>query len=335
MKWMLLNTTALCRKPEDEGASSSGGEGSDSGGDNAGQDGGDNSGEGGESNSSSILDFASKSGGEGESKDGEAGEWKLPDGMELPDHLVGTDASQTLEKVAKAYSGARRELSQRGKAEGVLEGVVPDKPDGYEFEDTGTDDKPDVIFAELTSETSKPIVDAFKAAAQKNGIPDKAFAAFMRDGMAGVAEAGIPLGQSNEEAAKVSGEAEFEALTKEVGVKEAGTMINTIDTYKNKLVERGVLQSDDEQAEFDQMMGTAMASRIFYRIMTGEFGEAPIPPADGADGSVSPEEAQASYAAASKMPEGAEKNAAMAAAQEKMTKAFGTNNAGSVRSSIL
>lgn len=334
--WKFWLRHGLVRAPADEGGSGgSGDEGGDAGGGegDAGGEGGEG-GEGGsgEGGSSSILDFATK--GDKGNGEGDAGDWKLPDGMELPDHLVGSNADDTLAKVAKAYSGARRELSTRAKESGQLEGSVPESPDGYEITADGDDDK---IAAELNSEASKPIVDSFRKAAHELGIPDKAFNDFMRKGMAGLEEAGIPIGVSNEDAARISGEAELETLTETYGKQEAGTIINTLSTYGEKLAARGVLKDESDVEEFGQMVGTARAAAIFHRILTGELGEKPIPPADGMDGSISPQEAQAAYSEASRMKPGAEKDAAMAEAQRKMEKAFGNQPAqtGSVRSSVL
>lgn len=312
---------------EGNGDGGSGGEGEGAGGEGEGGD-GDGQGQG----NSSILDFATKTKAKEGEGDGEA--WKLPEGMELPDHLVGSTADETLAKLTKAYQGARRELSQKGKGEGKLDGAVPDDPDGYVFDAEGDDDK---IAAELNSEASKPYVDAFRKAAHKLGIPDKAFTQLMREGLGGIAESGMPIGVSNEEAQKISGEQEMQALVKEVGQKEASTIVNTIGTYAEKLAQRGVLKDEQDMAEFAQMVGTGRAARIFHRILTGEMGEKPIPQADGADGSVTPQEAYAKHAAASRMPAGAEKDAAMAEAQRLMQKAFGNSpqQTGSIRSGVL
>lgn len=336
--WIFWQYHAPVWNPEGEGGGS-GGDGGDAG--EGGKEGEAGSkaapggaGEGGEADkgSSSILDYRTKQGDDG--KSGEGGEWKLPDGMELPDHLVGTSAEETLSKVSKAYQGARRELSQKGKSEGTLEGAVPEDPDGYTFEAEGDDDK---IAEELNSEESKPYIDAFRKAAHKLGMPDKAFSQLMREGLAGIEESGIPIGVSNEEAAKISGEHEMESLVKEVGKAEADTIVNTIGTYADKLVQRGVLADEADVSEFAQMVGTARGARIFNRILTGELGEKPIPPGDGVDGSVTAQEAYAEHARASAMPHGAERDQAMAEAQRKMQKAFGENPqpTGSLRSNVL
>lgn len=332
--WEFWLRHQLVRSPEDEGGSG-GGEGGQGG---EGEGEGGESSEGGEGDEGqrggSILDFADKTGGEGEGDGDEGGEWKLPDGLELPDHLVGTSANDTLARVAKAYTGARRQLSQRAKESGQLEGQVPDDPDGYEIASEGDDDK---IAAELNSEASKPIVDAYRKAAHKLGIPDKTFNDFMRQGMQGLEEAGIPIGVSSEEAQQISSEAELESLSEQYGKQEASTIINTISGYGEKLAARGVLKDEQDVDEFAQMVGTARAASIFHRILTGELGEKPIPPGEGMDGNVSPTEAQAAYARAQNLPEGSEKEAAMAEAQTMMEKAYGTQAApsGAVRTNVL
>lgn len=327
--WKILNKHRIVWAPADEGAP--GGEGAEGGeGQGEGEAADPPAGEGEQQAAppkrSSILDFADK----GEAK--AEGDWKLPDGIDLPSHLVGTSADETIAKLQKAYTGARAELSRKGK--GGLDGTVPESIDGYTIEATGDDDK---IAAELNSEESKPIVDSFRAAAMKHGIPDKAFAAFMRDGMAGLSEQGIDFGVSNEEAQQISGEMEMATLTKEVGQKEARTITNTIATYGQKLVASGVLADESDVDEFAQMVGTARGARIFHRILVGELGERPVPPADGIDGAMSPGEAQAKYATALKMPAGAERDNALAEANRAMQKAYGNSPSptGSVRSSVL
>lgn len=326
--WKEWQYRAPVWSPADEGAGGGGssegeGEGGKSGGGETGSEGGD------KGASTSILDFATKAGGE---EGGEA--WKLPDGLDLPAHLVGADAAETLSKLGKAYQGARAELARKGKTDSKLEGVTPDSPEGYIFEPVGEDDK---IAAELNSEASKPYVDAFRKAAHKLGIPDKAFSTLMREGLAGIAEGGMPIGASNEEAAKISGEQEMAALVKDVGQQEATAIVSTISAYADKLATRGVISGDEDRAEFMQMIGTARAARIFHRILTGELGEKSIPAAVGSDGAVTPQEAYAKHAAASRMPPGADRDLALAEANAAMQKAFGSEapRSGSIRSNVL
>lgn len=331
MNWMqrramLLGQTRTFAPADEGGAGGGEGDAAGDGGDGDDQSGGDGEGEGG----GSILDMASGDKGKGEG-DGEGdGDYTPPDF--LPEHLRGKDPDETLKKLHEAYAGARKALS---KGTGKLEGEVPDSPDGYTFEDTGTEDEPDKVYAELMSEASKPMVTLAQKAAHKMGIPDKAFQGFMREFVANAEENGLPIGVDDEEAQKISAEAEMERLTELVGSGvEASTLVNTVSNYAQKLVDRGTIAKDD-LAEFAIMVGTAESAHLFYRIMTAELGEKPIPAADGGSGSITPTDAYALHAKASAMPEGAEKQAAMEEAQRAMQKAFGQNSSGSVPSSVL
>jgi hypothetical protein len=179
------------------------------------------------------------------------------------------------------------------------------------------------------------MVDMARRAAHKAGIPDKAFAGFMRDFVAGAGESGLPIGMDDGEAQEISSAAEMEKLTELVGSgTEASTIVNTNQTYIEKLVARGTLHQDD-MAEFRVMVGTAESSNIFYKILTAELGEKPIPVAEGGAGAMSQTDAYALHAQASALPDGAEKTQAMEGAQRAMQKAFGQNSGGSVRSSVL
>lgn len=333
--------------PEGEGGNgghSGGGQGGDGGegaGEGAGGDGAGASGAGGDGGDGgagtgdagqvrqSILDFADEDGGKPGGDEG--GEWAAPEG--LPDHLKGEDADKTLAKVLKAYQGARTELAKKGKAEGKLEGVVPEKWEDYAFEAEGDDDK---IATEINSEASKPIVDGFRRAAHEVGIPDKAFKEFMRKGLSNVAnDTGMMFGASTEQLQEISRETEMEALSKEVGPAQAQTMVNTVKAWGDKLQGNGVLLNDAEREEFNIMAGTALSTRIMHRIMTAYLGEKAIPATVGGEGTTTVSEANAAYARASKMPAGAERDEALADAQRKLESAYGKNAASSVRTNMV
>lgn len=276
-----------------------------------------------ETTQTSILDLATS---ETETTE-ETGDYKAPD--TIPEHMRGKDADETLAKVMKAYTGARETIS---KGTGKLEGGVPENIDGYTFESEGDDDK---LAAEMNSEESKPVVDAFKKAALDVGIPDKAFAAFMRQGLANAAEAGVPVGLSDEQAVQISADAEMERMVELMGDQtSANTVVNTVDNYATKLIDNGVMAKED-MATFKDMCGTADCSRLFYQIMTAEFGEKAIPLTDPDSGKLTSTDAYALHAKASSMPEGAEKVAALQDANAAMQKTFGDQKTGSVRSSVL
>lgn len=328
MTWYTRRTMLLGGRtfsPADEGGSGDGGsgDGDGEGGDGSGDGEGDGSSDKG--GSGSILDLAT---GGDKAKPGD-GEYKAPDF--LPEHLHGKDDADTLKKVHDAYAGARKSLSKGGQGDTD----VPEKSDGYEFVDTSKDDKPDKVFAELTSEASKPVVSLAQKAAHKIGLGGAKFNEFMREFVSGAAESGLPIGVGDGEAQAISAEAEMERLTEIVGSgSEASTLVNTVSTYAQKLVDRGTIAQDD-LSEFAAMVGTAESAHLFYRILTAELGEKPIPAAEGGAGTVTQTDAYALHAKASAMPDGAEKSQAMEAAQRAMQKAFGQNPTGSVKSSVL
>jgi hypothetical protein len=292
-------------------------------------------GDGGGKAAPSILDLAGKTGddpgeGKGESKAEEKpldpGGWKPPEG--IPDHLKGNDADETLAKLAKAYAGARTELAKGGKQTGT----IPEAPDGYALKPTG--DK-DPVAAEWNSPESKVMVDAFQAAAHELKVPAEVFQGLMRKGLEKLQAQGVPIGLTEQEQIEASAEQEFESLQKVMGGhKQAATVVNTVDTYRQKLVDSG-LMTKEEESEFRIMVGTGPSAALFYKIMTAEFGERSIPPADPMGGSVSLTDAYAAHAAAMSMKPGAERDAAIAAAQVSIRKAVGTESAGSVKSNVL
>jgi len=280
-----------------------------------------------------LLDFADKK------KDGDAADpdpdpkkWEPPANLKLPEHLVGDSADSTIEKLGKAYMGARNQLAQR-KTPAGLEGTVPDKPEGYEIAEEGEDDH---IARELNSEATKPILDAFRKSAIELNIPDKTFSALMKGGLANLdAEGIIDAGLSDEEAQRISGEAELEILAEQVGAQQAKDIVNQVGSWVGKLKDRGIVQTDEEMAEAQSMFGTATAARIMQRVLVAEFGERPIPVAEGLEGSSSPAEALAEYHKALSLKPGPERDAALEAATAGMQKTFGKREAGSVPSQLF
>lgn len=277
---------------------------------------------------SSIMDFAPK----GDApKPGE--EWKLPDGIEIPDHLRGTSAEDTLSKLSKAYAGARAELSKGGQKPSEEIGEIPDDPEKYEI--TG-EDPDDPIFKDLTSEESKPIVDAWRAAAKEAGLGTKQFDAFMKMGMKNMVEGGLQIETDPEKAAQVNGEAEMKALEEQLGKSGADLALRQLDSFAVKLANKGILSNQEDVNEFSQMVGTARAAQIMQRIIVGEFGEQAIPPGDGVDGVPTLEEAYAAKDAALRMPPGSERDHAIQMAEQKLSRVMKEGSTtGSIRSKVL
>lgn len=280
---------------------------------------------------SSIMDFKPQ----GDApKDGEA--WKAPEGMEIPEHMVGSTAEDTLSKVLKAYTGARQELSTRQRDAGVLEGTVPKAADGYTFDSLEVDPEKDAVLKDLTSEESKPIIDAGRKVAHQLGIPDKAFASFMYEYSKELQAQGLSFETDPESSAQIRGEAEMEDLVAAYGKNGADQMLRQIDTYAQKLAANGILQSQQDVDEFSQMIGTKRGLEIFHKILTVEFGEQAIPPGDPVEGDVTLEQAYAMKNEAMQMRRGADRDEAMQRAEAALSKALkSSSSTGAVRSRVL
>jgi hypothetical protein len=91
-----------------------------------------------------------------------------PDG--LPDHLFGANERETIDKLHKAYSGARDAIAKYGE--------VPKDAAGYVFE-PGEAIKPYVENLD-----KDPLFGKIRASAHKNGVPAKVFNGFLNDVMA-------------------------------------------------------------------------------------------------------------------------------------------------------
>ena len=280
---------------------------------------------------SSVLDFAPK--GEAEA-DPDA--WKLPDGLELPEHLVGTSAEDTLGKLATAYRGARQELSTRKKADGTLDGAVPKELTGYTFDAIEADPETDPVLADLTSEDSQQYLDPAREVAMELGIPDATFAKFMHGYVSKLSENGLNLAVNPEEAARINGEAEMEQLSKDLGQQGADQALRQIDTFAQKLAQRGVLADKSDLEEFAQMVGTAKGLQIMQRIIVAELGERAIPKADGVEGAPTQEEAYEAHRQALSMPPGSDREAAVERAEAQLAKALqNSGQTGQIRSRVL
>lgn len=102
--------------------------------------------------------------------DGGASAVYRPEG--LPDHLLGKDERETLDKLAKAYSGAREAISKFG--------AVPDAPEKYAFTPA------EAVAPYLPNVAEDPVFKAAQAAAHKHGLGDKQFAGFVNEFMGGL-----------------------------------------------------------------------------------------------------------------------------------------------------
>jgi hypothetical protein len=275
----------------------------------------------------SMLDFRSKE----KPGEGEAGEaWQLPEGLDVPEHLRGASAEDTLEKLVKAYNGAREKIAKGETGEAPK---VPDSVDAYVF--TQPEDPEDPVYKDLTSEASKPIVDNWREAAKEAGLSTEQFDKFLRTGMSKMFEQGLAVA-SPQEQADINAEQEWQALVKEVGQQGANTIAHQMTTYGQQLEKRGIIQDDADATEWLQMVGTARGARLMSRILSVEFGEKAIPPADAVDGAPTQEEAYAAHREAMSLPKGSDRDEAIQRAEEMLKKALNQNSTpGQIRSRVL
>lgn len=104
---------------------------------------------------------------QGQAQGGDGGSPSIyrPEG--LPDHLLGTNDQETIDKLAKAYGGARRDIGR-----GDL-GEVPEKPDGYQFAFS------DPVKEILGDVEKDDLLLAVREDAHKMGLTDKQFSGFL------------------------------------------------------------------------------------------------------------------------------------------------------------
>lgn len=87
----------------------------------------------------------------------------------LPDHLLGKDERETIDKLFKAYGGAREAIAKFG--------AVPDAPDKYEFTPA------EAVAPYLPDVANDPVLQKVQVAAHKNGLGGKQFNSFVNDVM--------------------------------------------------------------------------------------------------------------------------------------------------------
>jgi hypothetical protein len=162
----------------------------------------------------------------------------------LPDHLVGASDTETLDKLFKAYSGARTELSTRGGA--------PESVEGYAL--TFADDAPDHVKA-ITADD--PAIKMARDLALKHKMSPAQFG-FVTDFLGEATKAGMidaPLDLKAEMTA-FGGEDAFE--------KARGAIKAQVETLKT----RGVV-GDAEMAELDMITSTAAGLKLVSALRGG------------------------------------------------------------------
>lgn len=91
----------------------------------------------------------------------------------LPDHLLGKDERETIDKLFKAVDGYRKGDAARGEKIGA----VPETPDKYEFTPA------EAVAPYLPDIANDPVMQKVQVAAHKNGLGGKQFSAFVNDVM--------------------------------------------------------------------------------------------------------------------------------------------------------
>lgn len=215
-----------------------------------------------------------------------AGAWTPPQGVTVPAEFLGTDANDTLSKLASGYGalntraeGLRTELGKKGSA--------PAKPEDYTF-------TPGEKIAPYFGDVAKnPALAAARTAAHKHGIPQQAFEGFINDVYGSLAEGGAL-------AAPYSAKGEIESYGKAYGL--AGADITKAFT-ENEAFANGLsnqLMADVPQdmqasarAELAALTDTA-GGQALLRALQGRLNQngIRIAGAGGAQGAMTKEEAE-------------------------------------------
>lgn len=150
--------------------------------------------------------------------------WQAP--KDVPEHLLGKDAAETLEKLSKAYKGARDELS-RGKE------VIPEKADDYIVELPD-----DIAKAVLKPDDSgkDPLFEKIRLAAHEKKIPASTVQALAEVFYGEVAEM---VSQANSDAAA---DMEFKILG---GAEKAKPVKDGVDAWISGLKNQNIIDDND------------------------------------------------------------------------------------------
>lgn len=145
----------------------------------------------------------------------------------LPDHLLGKDERETIDKLFKVVDGYRKGDAARGEKVGA----VPDAPDKYSFTPAET------VAPYLPDVAEDPVFKAAQAAAHKHGLGDKQFAGFVNEFMGG-----LVTGQMLDD--PFSADKERAIIAPEITdpaerVKVAGKAANDTIAYLDALAEQG------------------------------------------------------------------------------------------------
>jgi len=98
----------------------------------------------------------------------------------LPDHFLGKDERETIDKLFKAVDGYRKGDAARGEKIGA----VPDAPEKYAFTPAAE------VAPYLPNVADDPVMKVAQAAAHKHGLGDRQFSGFINEFMQGLVTGG-------------------------------------------------------------------------------------------------------------------------------------------------
>jgi hypothetical protein len=186
----------------------------------------------------------------------------------LPDHLVGANDQETIDKMHKALDGFRKDLSKKG---------VPESADGYELT------LPDEIKAQVLrpgADGKDPLLEAMKPIAHKYNLPKEAFNEMAGEFFQAVAKV---LGSADPAAQAEAGEDapdfDFKAAG---GLEKAQPRIDAANLWIKGLAESQKIP-ESVQKELQIMAGytQGVETLLAIRALTGEKS---IPANLGGDG---------------------------------------------------
>lgn len=194
--------------------------------------------------------------------------WKAPQG--LPDHVIGKDAAETLDRLMPLYSGLRSEIAGRG--------AVPQKADAYTLNFS------DPARAVLNLQADDKVLPLLRNAMHKHGITDKQ-SGFVSDLVDSIVEAGlIPKPQDPNELWKAMAPANFKG-DDTARIAEGQKAHKEATTYIDGLAKQ---QSWDKDmtTELQLLTGSAAGLRVIKQLMAGGVQRSAVTGGQGGQGAI-------------------------------------------------
>ena len=187
----------------------------------------------------------------------------------LPDHLFGENDHETMDKLAAAYAGARKELSKKNN--------VPEKLDDYKIE-LSEDLSSKVL--NVGEDGTDPIFEAMRGVLHANGVaPEKGanivseFYGIVSEKMAEMQ--GAQDGEGDEGGEGQPAPLDFDYKTMG-GIEKAQPVIDAGKAWITGLLNRGIInEADAKDMEFNLACGEGLSWMEKLRVGIG--GEQPVP----------------------------------------------------------